>query len=119
VCYVVCSVAFMYGMGGRDVFGTHLTPSPSSSRFYVYDNHSQPPLRALLQPFIDIHLVVYEYSYGSDMSALRRFVNDYLCEWRDTSVNKQMYIYERCSQTYRHRHRCVCVCVYIYRTMYI
>ena len=75
------------------------------NKFYVYDNLSKPRLQPLVQPFIDINLVVYEYSYGENMPFYKRFVNRYISEWRDPNINKQNFINDKCFADHSHKHK--------------
>lgn len=75
------------------------------NKFYVYDNLSKPPLRPLVQPFIDINLVVYEYSYGETMPLYKQLVNRYIIEWRDPNINKQNFINDKCFADHSHKHK--------------
>jgi len=74
------------------------------SKFYVFDNGSDPPLESALQFFIQSGLVEYEFTYGDD-DWLHIFVNKYIVKWRDSGKNKQNFIYDKCLTKYGHLHK--------------
>jgi len=73
-------------------------------KFYIFDNGSSPPLKTSLKSLIDANLVYYEYTYGDDRW-LHVFVNKYLFKWRDAKVNKQVFIYNKCKDSFGHLHQ--------------
>ena len=74
------------------------------NKFYVYDNGSKPPMKSLLQPFIDSNLVTYEVSHGRNMNAIESFISQYFFELRDPNINKQAFIYEKCTADHGRKH---------------